>query len=225
MPEMVYFVRHGYAVVSIEYRTAVQAFFPSQLEDVKLAIRFLRARAEEFGIISDKIAIMGESAGGHLAELVGTTGDTREFDKGNYLDQSSKVQAVMYGISNFENLPKIDANGKEFEKEYGKLDLWSLLAGETINNNKEKIKEMSPISYITKDTLPFLILHGSQDKLVPISQNEEFYDELQKAGVESDFYALVGVEHGDVHFTQNEVKVYSMQSLYIFKNIILSIFW
>ena len=90
----------GYVVASIEYRKVPTGVFPEPLEDVKSAIRFLRANADKYGIDKNKIAIMGESAGGYLSAITGTTNGYKQFDKGDNLNQSSDVQAVIdiYGL-------------------------------------------------------------------------------------------------------------------------------
>ena len=89
------FAERGYVIASIGYRLSDKAAFPSQLQDCKSAVRWLRAYAAEYGIDPTRIGVWGESAGGHLAALLGTTGFTRDFDEGDHLDQSSEVQCVV----------------------------------------------------------------------------------------------------------------------------------
>ncbi len=102
MPEMMAFARRGYVVASVEYRTAPESQFPAALCDVKAAIRYLKAHAEDFCIDPDRVAIMGESAGGTMASLVGTTCGEAEFEQGDYLNYDSRVNAVVdyYGLVN-----------------------------------------------------------------------------------------------------------------------------
>src|SRR5512136_1929510 len=89
------YLRQGYAVASINYRLSQHAKFPAQIEDCKAAVRWLRAHASEYRLDPNHVAAWGASAGGHLAAMLGTTGDTREFDVGANLDQSSRVQAAV----------------------------------------------------------------------------------------------------------------------------------
>ena len=100
LPEMMRIARAGYVVAGIEYRTGNEAVFPAQLIDVKAAVRFLRAHAKAFCVDPNRIYAMGESAGGTMASLLGVTGDRKEFDLGDHLDQSSAVQGVVdyYGV-------------------------------------------------------------------------------------------------------------------------------
>lgn len=95
----------GFVVASVEYRT-VPDMFPALLVDGKSAVRYLRAHARQFGIDPQRIGVIGDSAGGYLAQMVGVTGDDKEYDQGDYLDQSSEVQAAatIYGISNLMNI-------------------------------------------------------------------------------------------------------------------------
>ena len=106
IPQMVHLAEKGYVVCSVEYRTSNEEPFPAPLEDIKSAIRYLRAHADNYAIDPEKIVAMGESAGGTLAALAGVTGDHPEYDRGDYMDHSSRVQAVVdfYGIADLELL-------------------------------------------------------------------------------------------------------------------------
>lgn len=94
-PELAWFAKRGFAVASIDYSVTARAKFPNQIEDVKLAIRYLKAHAEELGLDPQRFVAMGESAGGYLAALVGATANTREYDVGDYQKYSSRVKAVV----------------------------------------------------------------------------------------------------------------------------------
>jgi acetyl esterase/lipase len=100
---------HGFAIASVDYRLSTQAVFPAQIHDIKAAIRFLRAKAAEFRLNTEKIAIIGSSAGGHLAALVGVTNGHKVLEGriGDHLDQSSRVDAIVsfYGASNLQSIP------------------------------------------------------------------------------------------------------------------------
>ncbi len=106
LPNLTYLAEKGYIVASVEYRCDVQ--FPEHLKQIKMAIRYLRANSDRFNIDPNNIGVMGESAGGHLTGLVGTTGQTREFDEGDNLEYSSAVQAACpwYMIANLNTLIK-----------------------------------------------------------------------------------------------------------------------
>jgi acetyl esterase/lipase len=187
------FAQRGYFGASIEYRLSQEARFPAQIEDCKCAIRFLRAKAREYGLDPDRIGVWGPSAGGHLAALVGTSGDVKELEGGGgWPEQSSRVQAVVdwFGPTDFLKMGKnkIDhdaANSPE-----------SQLIGGAIQENKEKVSRANPITYVSKDDPPFLIMHGDKDDLVPPGQSGLLNEALQKAGVESTLHVVPGAGHG-----------------------------
>ena len=113
LPELMTLARAGYTVASMEYRTSNEAAFPAALEDVKTAIRFLRAHAEEYCVDPARIFLMGESAGGTLACLGGVTAGIAEFDRGDWPEQSSAVQGVVdfYGLTDLEHAPCVTGPG------------------------------------------------------------------------------------------------------------------
>jgi acetyl esterase/lipase len=191
------FLRHGFALASINYRLSQDAIFPAQLIDCKAAIRWLRAHATENGIDPSRIGVWGASAGGHLVALLGTTGDVKEFDTGETLGVSSRVEAVCdwFGPTDFTVSPKPDATES----------VEARLIGGPISQNVEKAQNANPIHYITKDDPPFLILHGDKDPVVPLQQSQLLADALKKAGVDVTFYVVPGGEHGGSEFRKTEV--------------------
>ncbi len=165
-------VDRGYMLCAIDYRLAPRYKFPAQIEDVKCAIRFLRANASKYGIDPTRIGAWGESAGGHLVALLGVTDSSAGLEgSGGYADQSSRVQAVvdMFGPSDLTALP-------------GQSQLLEQVFG-TSNPESEALKRASPITYVSKDDPPFLILHGEMDDVIPLSQSQILYDRLVSAGV------------------------------------------
>jgi acetyl esterase/lipase len=188
-------VRRGYLCASIEYRLSPESTFPAQIEDCKCAIRFLRANARQYGLDPNRIGVWGASAGGHLVALLGTTGGVKALEgKGGWEKQSSRVQAVVdfFGPTDFL---KMDAAGSRFRHDApGSPE--SRLIGGPIQENKEKVARANPISYITKNTPPFLILHGEKDDIVPLNQSELLSAALTKTGVEVTFRVVKGAGHG-----------------------------
>jgi acetyl esterase/lipase len=190
------YLSRGYAVASINYRLSQHAKFPAQIEDCKAAVRWLRAHATEYGIDPNRIAAWGASAGGHLAAMLGTTGDTREFDVGEHLDQSSRVQAVVdyFGPTDFlqmdaQRLPNGMTHDPADSPE-------SQLLGGAIQENPDKAARASPLTYVTRDDPPFLICHGDADPMVPHHQSELLEAALRQAGVPVTFYTVKGGGHG-----------------------------
>jgi acetyl esterase/lipase len=190
------FLSGGYAVASINYRLSQHAIFPAQIEDCKSAVRWLRKNATKYGYDPDRFGVIGASAGGHLVAMLGTTGDVKEFDVGENLDVSSRVQAVvdLFGPTDLlqmddHRLPNGQIHNLEDSPE-------SLLVGGNIQENKDKVAKANPINYITKDDPPFLIIHGDSDPLVPHHQSELLEQALHNAGVSVTFYTLKGGGHG-----------------------------
>lgn len=187
-------LKDGFAVASINYRLSQHAQFPAQLEDCKAAIRWLRAHAPRYGIDPERFGVWGSSAGGHLVALLGTTSDTKEFDTGENLNISSKVQVVcdFFGPSDFLQIGKMpsDLNHDAPDSPEGKL------LGGAIHENKEKAEKANPITYISPSDPPFLIMHGDKDRTVPINQSELLHEALKKAGLNSTFEVVEGAGHG-----------------------------
>lgn len=196
LPEMVHLAEQGFAVASVEYRTTNECTFPSQIEDIKDAIRFLRAHASEYNLDPKHFGIMGESAGGYLSILAGTSGSTRIFDTGDYLEQSSAVQAVCdwYGPSDFLDFAK--------ENDAFPASPEALLLGGPAPSIPEQTAAADPCTYLSPETPPFLILHGNDDHTVPFRQSEILYERLTANGTPVDFYEIDGAEHADRQFVQ-----------------------
>ena len=207
LPEMLRFARAGYVVASIEYRTGNEAVFPAQLMDVKSAVRFLRAHAEEFCVDPERIYAMGESAGGTMASLLGATGETREFDRGDHLDASSAVQGVVdyYGV--------VDLSGASAERDRkaakdsrsNDVPYFAFEEFLGVGYTEADARMASAKAYITPRTPPFMILHGEKDAVVPPEQSQALYETLESNGVPCDFLMLAGAGHGDDLFYQDEV--------------------
>ncbi len=188
-------VARGYAVASINYRLSQEALFPAQLDDCRAAIRWLRASAGAYALNPECIGAWGSSAGGHLVAMLGTTGGIAEMGKaGCPTAYSSRVQAVcdFYGPTDFLQM---DAAGSTMQHDAPDSPE-SQLVGGPIQENKDKVTRANPITYVTPEAPPFLILHGTRDPLVPFNQSELLYAALQRAGVEVTFHPVEGAGHG-----------------------------
>lgn len=185
--DIVRLLRQGYLVASINYRLAPKYNFPAQIQDVKCAVRYLRAHASEYGVDPDHIGAFGGSAGGHLVTLLGVTDDSAGFDdSGGWHQQSSRVQAVadMFGPSNLTVI---------FE---GAMPPLLIKVFGTRDRNSDIVVQASPVTHVTADDPPFLILHGEKDKLVPISQSQILHEKLLAAGVSSTLVIVKNAGHG-----------------------------
>jgi acetyl esterase/lipase len=187
--------QRGYAVASIDYRLSSTTVFPAQLFDCKGAIRWLRAHADNYGYDAKRIAVIGESAGGHLALLLGTTGDVKQLegDVGGNLSQSSRVQAVVDFFGPADFLLRSKDQPQETEKPGGKV--YQLL-GKPVKGNEELAKLASPAFHVTKQDAPLLVFHGTADKTVLINQSRRICDAYKEMGLPVDFHVVEGAKHG-----------------------------
>ncbi|MEW6307010.1 MAG: prolyl oligopeptidase family serine peptidase [Verrucomicrobiota bacterium] len=198
------YTERGYAVASINYRLSGHATFPAQIEDCKAAIRWLRAHARQYNLDPQRFGVWGSSAGGHLVALVGTSGDVKEFDVGAHLDQSSRVQAVCdyYGPTDFT----VFVTTPGYESHAGAQSPEAKLIGGAVMENKDKAARVNPITFVTKDDPPFLIVHGDKDPTVPLNQSQLLFAALKKAGVSARFHTIKGAGHGGPGFSQPEIE-------------------
>ena len=189
------FVGRGYAVASVGYRLSGAAPFPAQIEDCRAAIRWLRAHSEEYNLDPTRIGVWGASAGGHLVALLGTAGDEAAFDVGAHGDRSARVRAVCdyYGPSDFAAFAATP--GYEHVAVRPDSPVYQLFGGPA-SKKSELAERASPIEYVSADDPPFLILHGMNDRVVPLDQSERLHAALQKAGVASTLKTLPDTGHG-----------------------------
>jgi acetyl esterase/lipase len=181
------FAEHGYVAATISYRLTSEAPFPAAVEDAKCAVRWLRANAEKYGVDANKIAVAGGSAGGHLALMVAySPGDVKLEGNGGNKDVSSQVQAVtsLYGPTDLTT-----------DTARSKSDVMKFLGGKTMDEQSDVYRLASPITHVTKDDPPTLVIHGSIDSTVPIDQAELLVDVLKNKGVEFDFDRVEGWPH------------------------------
>jgi acetyl esterase/lipase len=180
----------GYVAATVTYRLAPKYQFPAAVHDVKAAVRWLRANADKYHIDPDRIGVVGDSAGGHLVQFLGVTGDVAQFEgEGGNPDQSSRVTCVVnyYGPS-------------DLTKSYGKsvdaaevLPLW--LGGDAVKEHHRHILA-SPLYWVTPSAAPTLLLHGTEDPYVAHEQAVWIRDRLQSADVEVELLTLEGAGHG-----------------------------
>ena len=189
----------GFVVCSVEYRTSNEGCYPMQIEDVKAAIRYLKAHADRYRIDKEHFGAMGESAGGFLTCMAALDHDKAR-DVGEYLEESSNIQAACpwYPPTNLSTFKYKDA-------EECAASMESLLLGYNIMRNIKEAYNSSPVSKVTKDAPPFLIIHGINDQTVPFEQSEELYDKLIENGCDADLIALEGADHADLQFFQDEL--------------------
>ena len=205
----------NFVVASINYRTAPNARFPQPVEDVKSAIRFLKANAQKFNVDAEKIFLIGSSAGGYLASFAAVTNDAKIFNVGDNLNMSSKILAAVnfYGVSDLTKVAETFPEGVQNlynsagsiasllvngVPAFGGVDGGMLahpLAAERAN----------PINYITKNSAPMLLMHGTEDNIVSPAQTDLLFQALKNIGVEAERYLIPGANHADDFWQQQEV--------------------
>ncbi|WP_193211807.1 alpha/beta hydrolase fold domain-containing protein, partial [Luteolibacter marinus] len=199
-----------YVTATINYRLTQEASWPAQIFDCKAAIRFLRAKADQYGIDAGKIGVMGFSAGGHLVSMLGTSGDVKELegDLGEFKNISSRVQGVVnfFGPTDFLTIFGKDVKVADVPKD----NMAIRLLGKNEEEIRRNAKLASPVNWITRDDAPFFTAHGTKDSLVPFAQAEELDRALAKTGVESHLVAMEGAGHG---FASQELNLRIKQFL------------
>ena len=204
----------GFVVAAAEYRV-VPNKFPAILEDGKSAVRFLKAHADAYGIDASKIGVLGDSAGGYLSQMVAVTGNEKQFDKGDNLHVDSTVQAAatLYGISDLRNI------GAGFDEAIQKVHqspavteallvngvAFNEYPGASILSDSDKALAASSLGHIKKNLPPFLIMHGTEDKLVSPVQSEQLYEALKQNGNRVTYVKVEGAAHGDTVWFQKPI--------------------
>jgi acetyl esterase/lipase len=193
----------GIACATVDYRHCLEAPFPAQLHDLKAAVRYLREYAADLGVDPERFGAWGESAGGHLVALLGLTGGREDLHGGlGAQGHSSGVSAVVdfYGVSSLVDIPPMNTPeglfppaltaavpaGMSLQPEY------MLVGG---SDDPALLAAASPVSYVTADAAPFLLIHGDSDGLVPHSQTDLLAAALATAGVEHEVVTIKGGDH------------------------------
>ncbi|MFN0080294.1 MAG: alpha/beta fold hydrolase [Prosthecobacter sp.] len=198
---------HGFAIASVDYRLSTQAVFPAQIHDIKAAIRFLRAKSELFHLNTSRIAIIGSSAGGHLAALVGVTNGNKVLEGtiGEHLSQSSEVQCIvsLFGASNLQTiLPQSTEFGLKM-----RVPALQLLLGGQPTEKPDLAKLASPVAHLDKDDTPLLLIHGDADPQMPPEQSQEMAQAYEALNLPVRLIMLPGSKHGGLEFYDDERTV------------------
>lgn len=199
-------VPHGFAIVSINYRLTDQGQWPDQINDCYAAVRWVRDNAKRFHLDGERVGCWGTSAGGHLVALMGT----RTFP-GKEIT-SSRVQAVMdwYGPSELLTMPPNNVGNGRTEADIAKSNGAKLL-GATVRDVPRLAKDASALDHVSRGDAPFLIMHGTADKGVPLVQSQKLHAKLKTHGVESTLLELEGAGHGGPQFISPEAKKITLE--------------
>lgn len=184
------FFKHGFAVANIEYRLEKVSPAPAAIEDVKCALNYIYEHSKEFNIDTNKIVLMGGSAGGHLALMVGLQAHTKNFNTNCSNYKPIKIAAII--------------------DKYGPTDLTQLLYSSSVkkwlrnyNNDIELIKSVSPYYQVSSQSPPTFIIHGTADPLVPYEQSVLLYNELKKFNIKTTLLTIENGKHGMFSKSEN----------------------
>ena len=193
----------GFVVASVEYRLSSEAPFPAALQDVRAALRYLKENAGKYRIARDKVAVWGGSAGGQLAALAAASCGDQTLDAAPAAAGSECVQGavVWYGV--FDFAPVVAEAGETPVSRYLACD--GPCPAATVHS-------ASPMSYVSADDPPFLLIHGEQDRTVDVGQSRSFEAALHKAGVSVRSIYIPGVDHSFVGRTRDETRAATLQA-------------
>lgn len=202
----------GFAVIAINHRSSTDAKYPAQINDVKAAIRFVRANASKYRIDASFIGITGYSSGGHLSSLAGTTNNVKEFTVGqktvdiegkigNYTTFSSSVNAVVDWFGPID-MTRMDGCSKP----KGSDSPEAVLINGNPADNLDMLALLSPMTFIDKNDPQFIVIHGDADNVVPYCQSEFFSKALSDNGLLAEFITVPHGQHGPITFNDNTFK-------------------
>jgi acetyl esterase/lipase len=224
------FVKRGYTVFAVVHGSQPKYTIPEILTDMNRAVRFIRAHAADYKIDPDRIGITGGSAGGHLSLMQGTAGTAGKPKATDPVERaSSRVQAVacFFPPTDFLNYGSPGENGigrgrlKNFQAPFAFSELDPMRHVFVPVTDEEKILEIgrniSPITHVTAESAPTLIIHGDKDQLVPIQQAEVMIAKLKAAGVPCELIVKPGGNHGWPDIDKDSVKLADWMDKYLKK--------
>jgi acetyl esterase/lipase len=196
IPQLSLLARRGFVVASVTHRSCYTACAPAFLQDVKAALRFLRAHAAAYDIDKTRVCAWGTSSGGNTALLLGLTGDEARFETAEWAGESTRVQAVVdcFGPTDLNKMVQVQFRDTPEEE---KALLYALGGAQTAEACADTLRAISPIQYAQpgKDYPPFLLLHGDADPLVLYEDTQTFYDRMNKCGYDMELVCVQGAPH------------------------------
>ncbi len=216
MPQLrMHLAEKNFVAASINYRTVPNSKFPQPVEDIKSAIRFLKASAQKFNVDAEKIFLIGDSAGGYLTAFVAVTNGDKTFNVGENLEYSSEIAAAvdLYGISDLRQIAATFP--EEVQSLYNSAGSVTALfvngvpvfggVDGGILAHPHAAERANPINYITKNSAPMLLMHGTADNIVSPAQTDLLFQALKNHGVEAERYLIPNANHSDDYWQQDEV--------------------
>ena len=206
IPQLSRLARRGFVVASVTHRSAFEAPAPAFLQDVKTAIRFLRAHAGEYDIDPGRVCAWGTSSGGNTALLLGLTGDDPAFETDEWAGQSTRVQAVVdcFGPTDLMKMAEFQYTDTPIDEKNifialgGALDcVGDATREEMLERIRPRLEQISPIRYVKPGLAlpPFLMLHGDADPVVLFEDTEALYHKMTECGYDASLVRVTGAEH------------------------------
>jgi acetyl esterase/lipase len=187
-------VEAGFVVASADYRLSTAATFPAQLLDAKAAVRWVRSNAAEYNVDPERICAWGDSAGGHLAALAGLTPGAAEFRGADTTDDGVAAVAAWYPPTDLVRMAaQARPDAVATADDPGSRE--ALLLGAQPAENPDRAAAASPISYVSPDAPPFLLVHGTADRFVPVEQSTTLTDALRQAGADVELLLVEDADH------------------------------
>jgi len=207
-------ISRGIAVATIDYRHSKEAPFPAQINDAKAALRYLRKFQSVFGFDGDRIAIMGESAGAHIATMVALTHNSPAFvTRDGVVEGSHEIAACVdwYGATDLTEKPRLKASPEEVEKWGDKLPNWYVNGPDYYafmghSDDLEFKKSLSPLFNVGPGIPPIYILHGDKDQVVNIEHSNKFAQALHESGADYQYEVVPGANHIWMGVSADEIK-------------------
>ncbi|MDF7775596.1 alpha/beta hydrolase [Sphingomonas sp. AOB5] len=193
----------GFVVASIEYRLSGEAKFPAQLQDVRAAIRFLRDNSARYGIDPARVGLWGGSAGGHLAALAALTCGVPGIDSRPAGSECVQAAAIWYGVFDFPAMMAAPDGAP--------LALLGCTAGTPCP--EDRIRAASPLSYLDRNDPPFLLIHGTADRVIPASQSATALERMRATGIPVEAILMPGLDHSLIGATPAETRDGTVRAL------------
>jgi acetyl esterase/lipase len=209
----------GYVVGSINYRLSREAPFPAAIQDVKAAIRWLRAHATEYGIDKSRVMVWGGSAGGQLAGLAATSCNVAALEPATTntatATESTCVQGAVlwYPVVDFETILEAQASNTSTAAQNPANRYLGCALASCLTSARETVRLASPLSMVTANTPPVLLIHGVDDRVVSVAQSQAFHDKMQASGAKTELLLIPGVNHSFIGKTPEATHAASIQAL------------